>query len=173
MAETPQTRVSLILRLQSSEDAEAWQQFVEIYGPLVTRIARSKGLQPADAQDVSQEVLVRVAKSISNWRPDPSLGSFRGWISRIAKNIIIDFLRSRNRRPWTGDNSDIQKQIEQFPAPSEESDLFDAEYEKQIFAWVANQVKDSFEPKTWQAFWMTAVESKHVATVADELNMTR
>ncbi len=173
MTDSPQTRVSLILRLQSNNDAEAWQQFVEIYGPLVFRIAKSRGLQAADAHDVSQEVLVRVAKSIGQWQPDPSIGSFRGWLSRIARNLVIDFLRNKNRLPRTTDNSDIRMYVEQVPDRSAESQLFDIEFEKQVFAWAADQVKPSFESNTWHAFWLTAVDSIPVAEVADQLGLSR
>ena len=44
----PDTRASLILRLPDASDVEAWNEFVEIYRPIVYRVARKKGLQHAE-----------------------------------------------------------------------------------------------------------------------------
>ena len=172
MHDQPKTRPSLILRLRHPDDAVAWQEFIDIYQPLIFRLARSRGLQEADAFDATQEVLARVAGAINRWDPDPQLGSFRGWISRITRNLVIQLLRSKNRLPATGDDSAIQQLIEQTPDRCQESDLFDLEHERQVFAWAANQVEHQFAPQTWQAFWQTSVDRVPVGDVAAKLKMT-
>ena len=70
MPSIPETRASLILRLPDATDVEAWDEFVEIYRPLVYRVARGRGFQDADANDVAQEVLVAVAGAVDRWVPD-------------------------------------------------------------------------------------------------------
>lgn len=172
MTNSPKTSVSLILRVANEQDVAAWKQFSEIYQPLVYRIATSRNLQSADAHDLVQEVMTRVARSVSNWDPDRAKGTFRGWISRIARNLIIDFLKHKNRLPKTSDNSDIRRLIETKPDHSDESKLFQLEYEKQLFIAAANKVKATFADKTWQAFWRTAVVNESVELVASDLNMT-
>jgi RNA polymerase sigma-70 factor (ECF subfamily) len=173
MSDQSKTRISLILRLRHPEDAAAWQEFVEIYQPLVFRLARSRGLQEADALDMTQEVLARVAGAINRWNPDPQLGSFRGWISRITRNLVIQFLRSKNHRPLTSDDSSIDQLIQATPDPSPVTELFDLEHERQVFAWAAEKVRSSFQPKSWQAFWLTAVENRPADQVARELGLSR
>ena len=147
MTENPSTRVSLILRLRQPEDAEAWQEFVEIYQPLIYRLATNKGLQPADARDVTQDVLMRVAKAVNQWNPDPDHGTFRGWVSRIARNLVIDFLRSKGRRPISGDNTSIFEILNNQVDDCAESGVFDIEYERQIFAWAAEKIEGSFSAR--------------------------
>lgn len=173
MASSPKTRASLILRLRTPADAEAWEEFTQIYRPLIFRIAISRGLQPADANDVVQEAMSRVAKSIRLFDPDPDKGSFRGWLSRITRNLVIEFLRNKNRLPKTGDDSAVYQLVQSKPDPSSESKLFDLEYERQLFAWAAAKAESRFEPATWQAFWETAVENKPVSEVAKRLNISR
>lgn len=71
MSQFPNTRHSLLIRLQGREDQQAWREFLEIYEPVVYRLARRRGLQHADAQDVTQDVLASIAASIGRWDPDP------------------------------------------------------------------------------------------------------
>lgn len=173
MKEVPKTRVSLILRLRHSSDAEAWQEFVEIYQPLIYRIAINRGLQPADARDLTQDVLLRVAKAVNQWNPNPAKGTFRGWISRITRNMVIDYFRSNHRLPITTDETSVFKLIRSTPQPGEETGQFDLEQERQTFAWAAEKIKTSFSDKTWQAFWSTAVEQQDAASVAKQLGISR
>jgi RNA polymerase sigma-70 factor (ECF subfamily) len=173
VTEIPKTRVSLILRLGHAADAEAWQEFVEIYQPLVFRLALKKGLQPADARDLTQEVLLRVAKAVKQWNPNPEQGTFRGWISRITRNMVIDFFRNRQRLPVTSDETSIFKLVHSTPQPSADTGLFDFEQERQIFAWAAEKIRPAFNTTTWDAFWATAVEQKTPEHVADALGISR
>lgn len=173
MKEVPKTRVSLILRLRHSSDAEAWQEFVEIYQPLIYRIAVNRGLQPADARDLTQDVLLRVAKAVNQWNPNPAKGTFRGWISRITRNMVIDYFRSNNRLPITTDETSVFKLVRSTPLPGEEAGQFDFEQERQTFAWAAEKIKPTFSESTWKAFWLTAVEQKNPTEVARSLSISR
>ena len=170
--EIPETRYSLIARLTSEEDERAWQEFVELYEPLIFRLATSRGLQPADAQDVVQEALTRIARSIGEWTPDRNRGTLRGWIATIARNLTIDFLRKQNRLPRTSDDSALRRKVEQAAAEDTESELFRREYERQAFAWVAGRVRQQCDPKTWQAFWMSTVDRVSVRVTAETLGMS-
>ena len=146
MAEIPQTRQTLILRLKSTEDAAAWEEFVEIYYPLIHRLATTKGLQAADAQDVAQEVLSKIAKAINQFDPHPESGSFRGWISRITRNMVIDFLRSKKRSDLVTNLASITTLYEA-TSHDGDSELFDLEHERQMFLWASDKIKSGFKPK--------------------------
>ena len=108
MHEPPTTRPSLLVRLRDPRNDAAWAEFVALYEPLIFRLARQKGWQDADARDLCQEVLRAVAGAIDRWDPDPRHGSFRGWLCRIARNLMINVLAKEARHPrGTGDSESL------------------------------------------------------------------
>jgi RNA polymerase sigma-70 factor (ECF subfamily) len=173
MGNEPSTRPSLLIRLRDPRDERAWSEFTEIYGPLVHRLARRRGLQEADAQDLVQEVFRAVARAIERYDPDPDRGSFRGWLSRIARNLIVNLLAAQRRHPHGTGDTDMQRLLEQCPDPGgEDSALFEAEYRSCLLAWAAERVRGDFSEAAWQAFWQTGVEGRPAKEVAEALGMT-
>ena len=166
VADYPDTRASLIVRLKDRGDQEAWDAFAQVYRPVICRLACRKGLQLADAEDLAQQVLVAVAAAVHRWEPDESRGRFRAWLHRIAHSLIINVLTRRSPDRATGAEV-AQDLLDQQPAPEgPDSDLLQTEYRREVFAWVARQVRGEFQPETWMAFWHTAVEGRAVPDVA-------
>ena len=171
MEESLDTRHSLILRLGDSSDEVAWHEFVALYEPLVYRLARGKGLQDSDARDVCQDVMLAVARAANRWDPNPDRGSFRGWLSRVTRNLLINFL-TRGQEPGTGRTSMVELLEAQPKHDPSASDLFDLELSRRLFQWAAEKIKRDFTPDTWQAFWRTAVQGDPPAKTAQELKMS-
>jgi RNA polymerase sigma factor (sigma-70 family) len=173
MNETPATHPSLLVRLRDRNDEQAWCEFTEIYGPLAYRLAKRRGLQEADAQDLVQEVFRAVARAIDRFDTDRGRGSFRGWLSRIASNLIVNLLVAQRRHPRGSGLTDVQELMEEQADPCcEESVLFEDEYRRGLLAWAAERVRPSFSDLAWQAFWQTGVEGKSPRVVAQELGMS-
>jgi RNA polymerase sigma factor (sigma-70 family) len=173
MIEAPVTHPSLLVRLRDHSDEHAWCEFTEIYGPLVYQLAKRRGLQEADAQDLVQEVFRAVARAIERYDPDPARGSFRGWLSRIAGNLIINLLIAQKRHPRGTGETDVLRLMEEQPDPNrEESVLFETEYRRSLLAWAAERVRPAFSELAWQAFWQTGVEGKAPKAVAQALGMS-
>ena len=171
MDDSPATRCSLIVKLRDPADSAAWSEFVALYEPLVYRLARRKGLQDADAHDLCQEVFQAVARAIDRW--EPGRGSFRGWLSRIARNLLINFLTRGQHQPRGTGATSIQELLEAQPAadPSATA-LFEAEYQRRLFHWAAGRGPGEFTIPTWQAFWQTAVLDRAPSEVAAELGLS-
>ena len=169
----PTTRRSLVLRLRNLDDEAAWAEFVQVYEPLIYRLARSKGLQDADAQDLCQDVFRAVAGAIERWDPDPARGRFRGWLFRIARNLLVNFLTAQGRHARGSGRTSVQEFLEAQPAPDAGAEAeFAIELERRAFRWAAEQVKNEFTGSTWQAFWRTGVENRPIAEVAKELGLS-
>ncbi len=172
MNESPTTRLSLLQRIRDTTDRLAWEEFVEIYEPLAYRLARRRGLQDADAREVSQEVLMAVAGSIDQWEPTAGKGSFRSWLFRIARNLTINFAIKQQRHPrGTGDSRTLLLFEERSSPEPSETAIFEDEYRRQLFRRAAESIQRSVQEKTWKAFWRTCVDGDPIDRIAEELNM--
>jgi RNA polymerase sigma-70 factor (ECF subfamily) len=173
MRQAPETRDTLIRRLPDAGDVEAWNAFLEIYEPLLFRLARRKGLQEADAQDFVQEVLAAVANAVGRWLDDRERGSFRVWLFRIASNLAINFLTRRKHQRLGSGDSRIARLLEEQPANAADSaELFLKEYRRELFRWAAECVREQVSEKQWKVFWLTSVEERPIAEVARHFGMS-
>lgn len=173
MADQPITHQSLLIRVRNPSDADAWSQFVELYGPLVYQFGRKRGLQDADASDLTQTVFQAICGQIRRMDYDPRLGSFRGWLFGVVRNQLYKLHSKRERSPQgSGDTGAHKLLAEQPTREGNEEMLWQQEYERRLFLYAAEKVQPCFEASSWQSFWQTAVEGKCPNTVAKELQMT-
>jgi RNA polymerase sigma-70 factor (ECF subfamily) len=173
MDDEPTTRASLLVRLRDPRDGAAWSRFVEVYGPLLHRYARRRGLQDADAADLTQEILRAIAGAIGRFEYDRHRGKFRGWLFTVTRHALHRFRAGRQRQPRAGDLA-IERLLEDQAAPEDpaERSEWDREFDRRLFDWAAGRVRGEFQPSTWEAFWRTAVEHASPRAVADGLGMT-
>jgi RNA polymerase sigma-70 factor, ECF subfamily len=138
----------------------------------VFRIAVRHGLQPADADDLVQEVSISVARSIGKWLEREDRGSFRAWLFVIARNCAIDFIRKPARRGPVDGAADSGNALARLAADDEISSQFGIEYRREVFRWASDRVRQSVSESSWEAFWRTSVEERPIAEVADELGQS-
>lgn len=165
------TRPSLLLDLRDAENSQAWENFVQIYSKLIFGFCCQRGLQPADAADVTQEVLKSVARTIQRFEYDPSKGRFRSWLLTVTRNKLNNFLAAGQRRPESPAETAVLQLMEEKPSAEEESD-WDRELQQRLFEWAAALVQKEVSPKTWSAFWATAVEDQSGDKAAETLGLT-
>ena len=141
MSSTPETRQSLLIRVRDPADHAAWQEFVEVYRPVILRLASQKGMQAADAEDVAQEVLTAVAKAVEQREHDPKRAKFRTWLNRVASNAILDALTRGKPDRGSGDSAlqAVLNQHEVHAGP--DSDLLRLEFRREVFRWAARHVR--------------------------------
>ena len=168
----PETRKSMLVRLRDPLQDEAWSEFVTIYEPLIYRLARNKGIQHSDAEDLTQEVFAVVGQAIERFDPDSGLGSFRGWLFRITRNLMLNFLTRQKGPRGTGDTAMMDMLEQQASADVETTSMFRMEYQREVFRWAAEQSRPQFNPETWRAFWLTGVEGEAIEDVARVLGKT-
>lgn len=165
------TRPSLLMRIRDPQDGRAWERFIDVYTPFIYGICKKRGLQPADAADVTQEVMRTVTSTIERFRYDPDRGAFRNWLFSVARSRINDLYRARQRQPVGSGDTDVHDLLEAEPDPRGIQDL-ERSWREHLLGWAAGRVRGEFEPATWRAFWATAVENRPVKEVAAELELS-
>jgi RNA polymerase sigma factor (sigma-70 family) len=142
MSEIPNTRASLLVRLRDAREAEVWQQFAGLHGPLVYRFGRRHHLQDAGAADLTQDVLQSVSTAVGRLEYDPGRGSFRGWLFTLVHRRLADLLARHKRQGRASGDSDVRSLLQNLPA--EEVDHWNREYERRLFAWAAGKARREF-----------------------------
>lgn len=170
MSYDPETRPSLIARLQNGVDDSAWEEFVAIYRPVIVRLATRKGLQHSDAEDVAQGVLLSVANSIAQWKFDPDRAKFRTWLQRIVRNSTINALVRRPADQSSGGTTAVHSLSSIASDQEELSEQLEIEWKREAFRWASNEIRNEIHPATWEAFWLTAVEGLEAEEVAQRTN---
>ena len=165
------TRASLILRLQNADDVAAWDEFSAIYAPVVYRVAIARGLQAADAENLVQEVMLSVARSVDQWLERTNRGSFRAWLLRISRNAAVDILTRRATRVMARGGDSADQLLAELPAADNVSHELDLECDRAVFQWAAIQVRDVVADSTWDAFRLTSIDGVCVTDAAEQLQM--
>ena len=92
------TSPTLLGKLRDSpQDQTAWTDFEHRYGRMIQRWCRRWGMQQSDVDDVTQEVLLAVARQMNRFEYDPSR-RFRSWLKTVTYRAWCDFLKQRRRR---------------------------------------------------------------------------
>jgi RNA polymerase sigma-70 factor (ECF subfamily) len=166
----PETRESLLVQVRSPANREAWDQFALIYRPVIYRLARYRGLQDADAQDLAQQVLMAVASAIGSWEKSNESVRFRHWLRRVARNAIVNALARRPHDRAAGGSS-VHELLMQQPGVDLESDAqIELEYRRELYLRAAKMVRRDIDPGTWRAFEMTVIENRSIDAAAGELD---
>jgi RNA polymerase sigma-70 factor (ECF subfamily) len=166
------TRPSLLSRIRDAQDTHAWTEFAGIYGPLIYGFGRKRGLQDADAADLTQEVFQAVARAVGQFDYDADRGGFRRWLFTVTRNKLNDGRARARRSPAGSGDTGVKQLLEQQPEPAGDGALWEEEYQRRLWDWAAGQVRGEVQESTWQAFWQTAVEGRRAEDVARGLELS-
>lgn len=152
------TRATLLHRLKDWQDQPSWQEFFDTYWQLIYHVALQAGLRPTEAEDVVQKTMLSVVKHMPTFQYDPGIGTFKQWLLNLTRWRIMDHLRELNKQPPSvppvGENPDETVTLNRVvdPASLNLDALWDAEWEKNLYATALAKVKRRVEPQTYQVF---------------------
>jgi RNA polymerase sigma-70 factor (ECF subfamily) len=170
MAHEPSTCVSLLERLRRQPtDQQAWRDFVSRYAPTIHGWCRHWQLQEADAEDVTQSVLLILATRMKTFDYDPS-GRFRGWLRTVARHAWNAFVEGRRGAVAAAD-SGINRLLETLEARDELVRRLEENFDRELLELAMDRIQARVEQHTWEAFRLTAVERLPAADVAARLGM--
>jgi RNA polymerase sigma-70 factor (ECF subfamily) len=165
----PETSLTLIERVQKHPaDGEAWDEFARRYHPLIRVWCVKWGLQACDADDVAQDVLIKLMTAMRNFHYDPSR-SFHGWLKAVTHHALSDFCAGRSKEPGqvapeltladlVEARDDLERELE---------NLFD----RDLFQMAMRRVQKRVKPATWDAFRLMALEGLSGQQAGERLRM--
>ena len=165
------TRVSLLIRLrQEPTDQRAWDEFAQRYGRLIGAWCQQWGLQAADADDVSQNVLLKLAHHLRSFVYDPGR-RFRGFLRTVTHNACKDYLASTRRGVAAGADAEVHAVLDSAVAREDLAARLEEAFDLERLEMAQASVRQRVEPHTWEAFRLTALEGQSGAEAAALLHM--
>jgi RNA polymerase sigma factor (sigma-70 family) len=167
----PTTRASLLTQLREDpSDQAGWDEFVERYGPHIYRWCRQWKLQDADAEDVTQDILVKLTQKLRAFAYDPSR-SFRGWLKTVSHHAWRDFADSRRYSQRDTGISPVQERLLTLEAREDLAQKLEEAFDLELLEAAKVRVRLRVAPHTWEAFRLMAVERLPVAEVAARVQL--
>jgi RNA polymerase sigma-70 factor (ECF subfamily) len=165
------TRVTLLGRLRRDPtNQEIWAEFVAHYGPKIYSWCRKWKLQEADAQDVTQNVLLKLADKMRTFHYDSSR-SFRAWLKTLTYHAWVDFLETRQRPGRGSGDSEVVDMLHSVEARADLVQHLEAEFDREVLEEAMVRVRLRVAPQTWEAFRLTALEGLPGAEAAQRIPM--
>lgn len=165
--EFPETRPSLLAALDGSCNGAGWLEFYHRYAPAVFRVARYRGLDQHDAEDIVQQTMLAISRHISTFDYNRDRGTFRSWVRRIAESRIVDFAR---RRPAPAVSLEAVAELADRQASLDA--VWEQEWKLQDLLWCIEQCRSDVAPRTLEAFRLYVLEGVSAAQTASRLQMT-
>jgi RNA polymerase sigma-70 factor, ECF subfamily len=160
---------SLLEKVRQRNES-AWRQLSQLFAPVVYRWCRNAGLQASDAADIVQDVFLAVSQSIDSFRRDRPGDTFKGWLWMICRSKLMDHFRHRKmlvpqESHW---DQNAIPQSDPGSASARDADLETAALVRRALTII----EKDFSPRTWQAFWRSAVQEERTSDVASALGVT-
>jgi RNA polymerase sigma-70 factor (ECF subfamily) len=148
--ESEQTQPSLLSRVRDPSDAAAWREFDAKYRDLILRYCRARGVQPADAEDIRQVVMISLSRTLPSFVYQPERGRFRHYLGRTVRNAIIEHAARPKGRPGPLESHVLATQ------PAENADradeLWEQEWIDHHYRLAMRTVRATFDARSVEVF---------------------
>jgi RNA polymerase sigma-70 factor (ECF subfamily) len=151
-------------------DQGAWGQFAERYGRKIYGWCRHWRLQQADAEEVTQEVLLKLARKMATFQYDPAR-SFRAWLKTVTHHAWRDFLDSRRLSAAGSGDSQALELLHRIEARDNLVEHLDEEFAHDLMEEAMARVRLRVQTHTWEAFRLVALEGMSGAAAGARLGM--
>jgi RNA polymerase sigma-70 factor (ECF subfamily) len=164
------TSLTLLERIQDNpDDPNAWRLFVDRYQPQIRRWCLAWGMQDSDADDVAQDVLIKLFAALRKFHYDPEK-SFRAWLKTVTQHAWSDFLAARRKDPGHQAGS-ISQVADSAEAQSDLERRLEEAFDRELLEVAMRRIKARVKPGTWDAFQFTAIDGHSGVQAAEKLGM--
>jgi RNA polymerase sigma-70 factor (ECF subfamily) len=163
------THTTLLARLSEGVDPAAWKEFHDRYADLIRGFALRYGLQPADCDDIAQEVLLTLSRSMNGFQYDPSKGKFRSYLKTLALRTIFRNWRQKRAHPSL---ETIEKEKAGAPANPELEAMWEDEWRRHHIRRAMRRLEPEFSDENRLAFSQYAVRGLPAEDTAKVLGIS-
>ena len=164
------TRSSVLRAVANTENEAAWQRFFDLYAGFVFSIARSKGLNDTDADDIVQMVFADLARNLPSFKYDQEKGRFRPYLAALVKWRVIDRLKAVRRDADL--KADFMEEAKS-AATTEDKDFEEREWQSAAMEETLRRIKPEVRPEHYAAFVASAVEGQDTDVVTKLYGISR
>lgn len=159
------TRGSLLARLKDDRNEPAWKEFCDIYGRLIFGYSLHFNITHAEAEDIVQEVCIKVFRQISRFDYAPEKGRFRGWLKTMTRNTVVDYLRRKQCRKNV--SSTYQDYVEHEIAAEQITDdeRWRMEWEKTLYETALKRVRERVGEESFSVFKLYVLGDEDIQEV--------
>jgi RNA polymerase sigma-70 factor (ECF subfamily) len=166
------TRISLLQQAKTGENG-AWQRLADLYRPFLNGWAKRHAPAFHDAEDLTQDILLAVLRSLSGFEHNGRRGAFRTWLRTVAVHSAHDFWSARHTEPRGSGDTAILASLHELEDPNSElAHAWDRKHDEFVLNRLFEQIAAEFEPQTMQAFRRLALDGQPAARVTEELKMS-
>ncbi|MGE3182318.1 MAG: RNA polymerase sigma factor [Phycisphaerae bacterium] len=163
------THISLLDRLSDESDPAAWREFHDRYAELLRGFARRRYLQPADCDDIVQDVLLALGKALPNFAYDPNKGKFRAYLKTIAIRAIYKKSSQNRGEAMLGNLEEATRTA----CEDEEVDqAWESEWREYHVRQAMRVLSAEIRDLDRQAFQMYGIDGRPIAEVSAALGMS-
>ena len=169
------TQESLLVRLQNVRDSHAWDRFYYLYRGLIVGYVKRRGISDQLAQDVLQETLITLTKTMPTFEYDRLKGRFRFFLLRIVNSRLVDAIRrERKHSKLAGDEAATKVVATELSGTATVwDDEWNKEWERQLLARAIEKVKERVQPHVYESFTRYVLQREPVDRVAEALGISK
>ena len=166
------TRMSLIARARDRADVESWRTFYQFYQPLLERYLRSLGLKDQTADDVIQDVFVRLLHSLPSFGLHIKRGRFRSYLWKLTYSALVDQARRVNvRRRAEEEWARRFQNADEAESRKVQQELNQINHQ-QILARALPRVRSATSSTAWTCFEQRVLRNRPGSVIAAELGIS-
>jgi RNA polymerase sigma-70 factor, ECF subfamily len=166
------TDTRLLARVRNPADSRSWREFVQLYHPLLLSYVRRAGLNDHDAQDVVQEVFIKLVQGLPRFELRRERGRFRTWLYDIVRNAVVDWARRQRRfRKAVEAARGLEPNLEALDSPRSR-EQWELDYRQHIVGTALERVRQRCRPTAWACFEEHVLQARPAAEVASKHHLT-
>jgi RNA polymerase sigma-70 factor (ECF subfamily) len=170
-ASEPSQEVRLLQRVRDRADTGAWEEFVEVYQPMIRAFVRRHGVTASDVPDIVQDIFVRLIPTLARFRFDPSRGRFRTWLWRVASNAVANWNRKRISRARTEATWHERQSAYALGGSASAEEV--QTHCQNLLNRVLVEIREATLPATWACFEGRILRARPALELAIELGVSR